>query len=253
MILHIPHSATRLPEAFQVCEGVSLEKELQRMTDWYTDELFNCDHTDRLVFPYSRLYCDVERFRDDAEESMASKGMGVCYTRSSYGKPLRVVSEEEKDFIKTTYYDKHHQKLTTLVDASLARSGKALIVDCHSFSNEVLPHEESCIRPDICIGTDAFHTPMELLSKIYRYFTQRGYCVAVNEPFAGTIVPLKYYGKDQRVSSVMIEVNRNLYLDEDFQKSEDFDVIRKLICELLEKLSQNDFKLKYDRTRDIGD
>ena len=76
MILHIPHSSTKLPDNFQVSKGVSLEKEFQRMTDWFTDELFDFPDAKRVVFPYSRLYCDVERFRDDEKEEMAKKGMG---------------------------------------------------------------------------------------------------------------------------------------------------------------------------------
>jgi N-formylglutamate deformylase len=38
--------------------------------------------------------------------------------------------------------------------------------------------------------------------------------VAVNTPFAGTIVPMSHYGKDRRVSSIMIEINRGLYLND---------------------------------------
>jgi len=42
-------------------------------------------------------------------------------------------------------------------------------------------------------------------------FKALGYDVAIDSPFSGTIVPLKHYHKDQRVTSVMIEVNRSLY------------------------------------------
>ena len=42
-------------------------------------------------------------------------------------------------------------------------------------------------------------------------FKALGYDVAIDSPFSGTIVPLKHYHKDQRVASVMIEVNRSLY------------------------------------------
>ena len=43
---------------------------------------------------------------------------------------------------------------------------------------------------------------------------EAGYSVAVDAPFAGALVPLSYYRKDDRVLSVMIEVNRRLYMDE---------------------------------------
>jgi N-formylglutamate deformylase len=37
----------------------------------------------------SRLVVDPERFTDDAREPMARKGMGVIYTRTASGEPLR--------------------------------------------------------------------------------------------------------------------------------------------------------------------
>jgi len=236
MILHIPHSSTLLPDTFRVSEGVSLEKEFQRMTDWYTDELFDCDSAQRLVFPYSRLYCDVERFREDEDEPMAAKGMGVCYTRSSFGEKLREVDAGERSFVTSTLYDPHHQRLTDYVTQELESKSTALIVDCHSFSDEVLPHEESEVRPDICIGTDSFHTPSEFISDVYRFLTDLGYEVVLNQPFAGTIVPLRYYGKDRRVRSIMIEINRKLYLDDAFAKNEYFGRVQHHITKLLKRI-----------------
>ena len=239
MILHIPHSSTKLPDNFTVNIGVSLAKEFQRMTDWYTDELFDLPEAKKLVFPYSRLYCDVERYRDDNDEDMAKKGMGVCYEKTSFGTDLRNVSEEEKEFIKSNFYDEHHRQFTMLVEQELEEKGSAVIVDCHSFSNEVLPHEESDVRPDICMGTDNDHTPKALQELVRTIFENAGLTVALNEPFEGTIVPLGFLGENKNVSSIMIEVNRKLYLDDNFQKNEDFDKIKELIHDVLEKINES--------------
>jgi N-formylglutamate amidohydrolase len=38
--------------------------------------------------------------------------------------------------------------------------------------------------------------------------------MALNTPFAGSLVPMPFYQIDSRVSSVMVEVNRALYCDE---------------------------------------
>ena len=242
MILHIPHSSTYVPETYKVLEGVSLKKEFQRMTDWYTNELFDFDEAEKLIFPYSRLYCDVERFRSDRDESMAKKGMGVCYTRTSYGTKLREVSSKEKVFIKSTIYDAHHKKLEELVEEELYVQGSALIIDCHSFPNEFLAqHNESDKRPDICLGTDSFHTPPELMEQLRDYFEKEGLTVAINEPFVGTMVPLKFYGKDKRVKSIMIEVNRKLYLTENFEKNKNSNKIKEMICNVLKDITNAGF------------
>lgn len=241
LILHIPHSSTFLPSTFKVLDGVSLEHEFQRMTDWFTDELFDFEEAKKLVFPYSRLYCDVERFRQDKDELMARYGMGVCYTNTSYGTELRKISSKEKIFIKSSIYDEHHEKFESFVDEELRVQGSALIIDCHSFSNTPLPHEDCTERPDICIGTDSFHTPIELINYVCKYFENEGLTVSINEPFAGTIVPLKFYATDKRVNSIMIEINRKLYLDDDFKKNENFTRIKEIINDALKEITKAAF------------
>jgi N-formylglutamate amidohydrolase len=45
------------------------------------------------------------------------------------------------------------------------------------------------------------------------HFRNHNLTVKINSPYSGTIIPLKYYQKDKRVKSIMIEINRNLYMD----------------------------------------
>jgi N-formylglutamate amidohydrolase len=225
MILHIPHASTNTLDKQFLC---NLEQELERMTDVKTDVLFDCAPAARIVFPVSRLICDVERFEDDALESMANKGMGVCYTINSFGQPLRTVTKAERNEIIANYYRPHHRALTEAVQRELDTDGKALIIDCHSFSNEPLHHEDSqCTpRPDICIGTDDFHTPTELLNDAVKHFESCGYDVKVNAPFSGTIIPMDYFQTDSRVHGIMIELNRDLY-------KTDFDEVQSNVTEWL--------------------
>ena len=98
-----------------------------------------------------------------------------------------------------------------MVDECLEKHSRCLIFDCHSFPEQPLPYESDRNRPDICIGTDTYHTNEELRDCLSKVFKALDYDVAINSPFSGTIVPSKHYQKDQRVVSVMIEVNRSLY------------------------------------------
>ena len=85
-----------------------------------------------------------------------------------------------------------------------------------AFRRIPLPHEQDQAghRADICIGTDAFHTPLLIHDAIVAAVEEEGLSVTVDAPFAGALVPLSSYGKDGRILSVMIEVNRSLCMDE---------------------------------------
>lgn len=68
-------------------------------------------------------------------------------------------------------------------------------------------------RPEICIGTDPFHTAPEIQEAFFSEFS-RSFDTGFNSPFSGALVPIKHYKKDRRVHSVMIETRRDLYEDE---------------------------------------
>ena len=209
IILHIPHASTVLPSEVEFLLGhEALAYEVDAMTDHHTDQLFDLPGARRCVFPVSRLVVDPERF---IEDSMESVGMGVVYMRTAEGEALRDISDMDRSALIDTYYHPHHNKLTCMVDSCLEQHDQCLIIDCHSFPTQPLPYESDKNRPDICIGTDTYHTSSPLKDCLSKVFKVLGYDVAIDSPFSGTIVPLKHYHKDQRVESVMIEVNRSLY------------------------------------------
>ena len=91
-------------------------------------------------------------------------------------------------------------------------------MDCQSFPSVALPYEQAdpaVERPDLCIGTDDFHTDADVADAFVTAFREAGFRVAVNAPFAGALVPRSRYRTDPRVQAVMVEVNRRLYVRED--------------------------------------
>lgn len=167
--------------------------EIRIMTDWYTDDIFSHDGAERIVHPVSRLITDPERFRDDSKERMASAGMGAVYTRTSRGDGLIKEKQGYRDNVLKRYYDSFHSALGKAVEKELSEYGKALIVDCHSFSSTPLPHEsdKTFPRPDFCIGADPFHTPDALLGLSLGYFTDRGFKAKADFPFSIAPVPME--------------------------------------------------------------
>jgi N-formylglutamate deformylase len=243
IILHIPHSSARIPvkDGFLIDEN-ELRNELNLLTDWFTNDLFDLPYP-KVIAPFSRLFCDVERFPDDKSEIMSQYGMGMCYTHLDNGKLMRNVNAELRKRIKSDYYDPHHKRLEDLTAEMLARYGTALIIDCHSF--EDLPNNRDLIkeipRPDFCIGTDNYHTPHNLTKNIKEYLIKKGFNVEINKPYSGTLIPLKYYKKDKNVIGIMIEVNRKLYMTKrkhEVLKNTGFNSIKTLLAHLVNDIEE---------------
>ncbi len=245
IIIHIPHSSAAIPSherAKLVISEEDLRQELLRMTDHYVEELFDIqeDVAIKLTFPVSRLIVDPERFAEDDAELMASKGMGAVYTKTSDGQRLRAsLSSEERQRLLETYYIPYHATLGRFVGDAFATNGYALIIDAHSFPSLPLPCDldQTSPRPDVCIGTDSFHTPSWLQHTATQAFKDSGFHAELNRPYSGSIVPADFHEKDVRVYSIMIEINRALYMDETTgERTERFDNIYAVVHYVLEKL-----------------
>jgi len=230
VVIHIPHASTLIPSEYRqsiLLSDCELQKEIISMTDAFCDQLYDFPGVgDIITAPVSRLVCDMERFRDDGKEPCAQKGQGLMYTHTQDGRQLRKYDHALREKILAAFYDPHHTRLTAAVDTALERYGKCLIIDGHSFLDVDMP--------DFDIGTDDFHTPPDLSGALCKRVGEFGFSHAVNVPYSGTITPMKYYGKDKRVMSVMIETNRKLYQKAGkFEKNADFEKIRTVCHELI--------------------
>lgn len=183
----------------------------------------------------SRYIVDVERFEDDSLEEMSRIGMGVCYTKDHYGNNIRILNDEHKSFLINKYYREYHKRLTEAVDNSISNNGMALIIDCHSFNSELnyIGYSGSEL-PDVCIGYSEYHRSKRVEKIIEHQFTDSGYSVLYNKPFAGSIVPLRYYNKDSRVKSVMIEINKRVYIN----NKDNFKSVKK-VCDSIIRIIDN--------------
>lgn len=217
IILHIPHSSVEIPiKDGYVSDSRAIHNEIIKLTDWYTDDLFYSESDDMVIAPFSRIFCDVERFSDDELEEMSQFGMGALYEKFDDGNLLRKVNSELRELILKNYYLKHHKTFSDLVDTHIRENKTCLILDCHSFPS--LPFNCSLVKytegPDFNIGTDTFHTPKHIIDASKDFFNSRSLSLGIDTPYSGSIVPMDFYKKDKRVNSIMLEVNRRLYLNE---------------------------------------
>ena len=130
----------------------------------------------------------------------------------------------------------HIGKDVVIGDGTVVKQG--VIIDGHSFSAVPLPYEEDDLRPDFCIGTDPFHTPKKLLHTCVTFLRGCGFEVAVNRPFSGTIVPVEHLHSDINVDSIMIEINRHLYVDSNGNKTDMFPVIQRILAALTDEIER---------------
>ncbi|WP_411080417.1 N-formylglutamate amidohydrolase [Streptomyces sp. cmx-18-6] len=222
VLLHVPHGSRAIPEEVRggvVLDDSALERELDHITDAHTAELAARAAEACAVRPWrfvnalSRLVVDPERFPDDREE-MRAVGMGAVYTHTTHRERLRPPGLDQTPLLER-YFHPYARAMTEAVDARIAATGRAVIVDVHSYPTAPLPYElhGTGPRPPVCLGTDPFHTPPELRSLAEAAFAGFG-GTGVDSPFIGTYVPLKHYGTDRRVSALMIEIRRDTYMTE---------------------------------------
>ncbi len=241
-LIHLPHCGTEIPEAYigdYLLDPEELRQNVYEYCDLYTDELFE-DLYRRfggVKSEYSRLFFDPERFGDDALEEMHRKHrLGWFYENAILAKkPLRKTSHKEKI---RAYYEEHHRALNELTAQKLARYGRCTLIDCHSFSNRIYWFLDKNMEfPDICIGFEEAHVDEELVEKILEIFD--GYEIAINSPYEGALVPTDYWHRDSRVKSVMVEINKRLYLDSDnLTKNAGFHTVRRKLTTLSEILAK---------------
>lgn len=224
VVLHVPHAATAIPADVRtriLLDDHALAAELRAITDAATDVVAARAAAAALVRPWSfvnllsRLVIDPERFTDSEQEGMDSIGMGAVYTSTSELGPLRLADPAYRGELLARFFEPYADSLADLVSARLAAHERAVILDVHSYPREVLPYERhpQARRPPVCLGFDQGHTPEWLRERAIDAF--RAWEPAVDQPFVGTYVPLRYYGHDHRVSSVMVEIRRDQYLDAD--------------------------------------
>ena len=240
LILHIPHSSVNIPfrDGYIVSDEI-LQSEILKLTDWHTEDLFHSDEDAMIIAPFSRIFCDPERFPDDEQEVMAQFGMGVLYEKTDNGDVMRIVTLELRKKILEDYYWVHHKSLNDTVNNQLIQYGKAVIIDCHSYPEKPIERslDKSTDRPDFNIGTDEYHTPQKLIDISIDFFNQKGYSLGVDWPYTGSIVPLEHYQKTKNVQSIMLEINRRLYLKEDSnEKSDNYETTKKVTQDFMNVL-----------------
>lgn len=223
-VIHVPHSSLTIPDdvrARLLLGDDALAEELRLMTDAHTDELALRAAGQVTPRPWlfvnrlSRLVVDPERLPDD-HEVMFDVGMGAVYTRTSGGLVLRSDDQQHLQEVLSRYLTPYAEAMADLVDERISATGRVIVVDFHSYPLTALPYErhQDARRPPVCVGADFDHTPAALVERVSSACSALG-DVVVNEPFVGSYIPLRHFGRDIYVTSVMVQIRRDTYLRDD--------------------------------------
>jgi N-formylglutamate deformylase len=236
LVFDSPHSGRHYPEGW----NTPLPRaELRRGEDAYVDELV--DSAPRhgitlLAAQLPRCYIDVNREMDDIDPALleepwpgpdplrpsekSRKGLGlirryVVPGKTIVDKPLPVA--DVKSRIERIYLP-YHRALSEQIEAMRARFGFVWHIDWHSMKsrgNAMTPDGEDAPRPDMVVGDlDGTSAEPRLVELVVSQLRALGYSVSVNDPYKGATIVRRYGQPVRGCSTLQIEMNRALYLDE---------------------------------------
>lgn len=131
-----------------------------------------------------------------------------------YSRPLRFA---EAEVLIQRYYEPYHAALRGLIDATRARFGCCLLVDCHSMPSVGGPmdNDPGLRRVDVVLGDRHGTSCAPLVVEIAQNALEgMGYRVTRNDPYAGGFTTRHYGRPAERIHALQIEINRALYMDE---------------------------------------
>lgn len=170
---------------------------------------------------------------------IAIRGLGLIKTKSRYGEPLQekklTVAEIQERLAK--YYDPYHHELRRLIDERHRQFGIVRQLSCHCMSAAGAPThaDPGAERADFCIG-DVHGTTSSpdfvnfLVDRLRGY----GYSVTINDPYFGYELNTRYGAPKAGIDSVMIEINKKLFMDtKTFRKTAGFAGLKANLDDLI--------------------
>src|SRR3954451_78851 len=232
LVFASPHSGRDYPAAF--LEAARLDATaLRRSEDCFVDELFTGATgagAPLIAATFARAYCDPNREAWELDPAMfadalpawvnttsarVGAGLGTLARVVASGEAIyrRKLSFEEAAFRVHAYWQPYHEALNRVLEATRARFGACLLIDCHSMPAQSCGSGRG--SPDIVLG-DAHGTACapRITRAAEALLTGLGYQVRRNDPYAGGYVTRHYGRPREGTHALQIEIARPLYMDE---------------------------------------
>ena len=186
-----------------------------------------------LAAAFPRAYIDVNRAEDDLDPSVLAapwpsplaptdysrRGMGLIRRLAlpdvpMYEAPLPVPEVQAR---LVGHYRPYRARLGALLDAAHAQHGHVWHVDWHSMKSRgnAMNVDAGAARPEIVVSDRRGTTAAPgLVARLVGWFTLRGYRTLANDPYQGGDLVRTFGDPARGRSSVQVEINRSLYMDE---------------------------------------
>jgi N-formylglutamate amidohydrolase len=262
LVFASPHSGRRYPPEFLAAARLDPHA-LRRSEDSFVEELFDSAprHGCPLIHAlFPRAWCDVNREPWELDPAMfegelpgwvnaasprVGAGLGTIARVVATGEAIyrRKLSFAEAEARINACWRPYHDALSGLIEATRARFGLCLLIDCHSMPT--LHAQGRGRQPDIVLGdahgTSASPTAMRRLEEA---LLAAGFIVRRNDPYAGGYVTRHYGRPREGVHAVQIEVARSLYMDEErIAPSTGFAPLRRRLEDVIAALAAEDWSM----------
>ncbi len=179
------------------------------------------------------------------DPEVSKRGLGLLKTKSRYGEPFqeRKLTVAEVTARLDNYYRPYHAELKDILDRMYKAYGFSYQISCHCMSAIGAPtHPDPGIpRADFCIGdVNGTSASPEFMAFIKKTIEDLGYSCKVNDPYDGGYLNSHYGDVPNGKESVMIEINKKLFIDiKTFKKTDHFEQMQADLRIFQQKICQH--------------
>lgn len=236
VLISIPHGGMDIPTELE--EDVCITKfDLFDDIDPFVREIYNIGSSAKKIIStnIARTFVDLNRSIQDLPPKNPD---GLIKSMTCYEKPIYHLKKEPDEKKIAILIEKYYKTYHREIQKSLKEFDFQLCLDCHSMASEapsISPDGNAKPRPLFCISNQNGKTCSEemihLLGEcLKKSFLLKEEDLKLNDPFQGGYIT-KTYGNNP-VPWIQIEMNRNLYLSEDWFDKRTLSVNPKRLSEL---------------------
>ncbi len=218
LLVSIPHTGVYVPEEIADTLASDYIRSLP-MTDWHLHHLYDFLPSmgiDVIHATYSRFVVDMNRPPEPKALYPGRFETGLVATKTFNGEDIykQAPSEDEVKRRREKYHAPYHAELARVLEKKKKKFGHAFLIDAHSIaSRPTLMHDT--LQEHIYLGNrDGASCGPAFMDFMDERFQNHGLKVSRNKPYKGGYIT-DHYGSLDKVQALQIEMNQQVYMDED--------------------------------------